>query len=153
MRRSVVSVVVGFLAGALVVGLLEALGHRLYPPPAGIDLNDPEALKTIIKSLPRGALIMVLVAWTAGSLTGGFVAALIALRRKTVHALIVGGLQMLAGGVTMLMIPHPSWFVITSFLVVIPASSLGALAAYLLQQSGRPPGPQPYDMRDKNMAC
>lgn len=141
------------MAGALVVGLLEALGHWLYPPPPGLDLHNPEALRAIIDKLPRGAVLMVLIAWAGGSFCGGLVAALVAKTRKTIHAMIVGCLQMLAGGATMLWIPHPAWFVVTSFLIVVPSAWVGASLANVIQQSGDPPGPRQYDMREKNMAC
>jgi len=152
MWRSVLSVVAGFVVAAIVVGLLEAVSHQLFPPPAGINLHDPEQLKTIIDKLPPGAIVMVLVAWAVGSLAGGFVAALSANRNRLAHAGVVGCLQMLAGGITMLMIRHPTWFVIAAFLIVVPSALLGALLATLTLRSP-PTGPRPYDMRQKNMAC
>jgi|SRR5262245_9117082 len=153
MGRSIVSVVLGFLAGAIVVGLLEAAGHLMYPPPPDINLHNPEQLKAIIEKLPVGALIMVLVAWAGGSFAAGLIAALVAKNRKPTHALIVGCLQMLAGGITMLMIPHPTWFIVMSFLIVVPSAWIGAMFAGFMQQSPPAAGPQPYDMREKNMAC
>src|SRR5262245_1408822 len=153
MGRSIVSIVLGFLAGAFVVGLLEAAGHLMYPPPPDINVHNPEQLKAIIEKLPIGALIMILVAWSGGSVAAGLVDDLVAKNRNATHALIVGCLQMLAGGVTMLMIPHPSWFIVTSFLIVVPAAWIGAMLAGLIQRSPPAAGPQPYDMREKNMAC
>ena len=152
MARAITGVIVGFLAAAIVVGILEAAGHAIYPPPPGIDLYNPEDLKSIIDKLPRGALIMVLLAWAAGSFAGGLVATLIASRR-TVPAIIVGCLQLLCGAATMLMIPHPAWFVVTSVVILIPSAWLGALVAKALRRSPPTAGPRPYDMRQRNMAC
>src|SRR5262245_40509941 len=135
MGRSILSVILGFLAGALVVGLLEAAGHLMYPPPPDINLHNPDQLKAIIENLPIGALIMVLVAWAGGSFAAGLVAALVAKNRKPTHALIVGCLQMLAGGVTMLLIPRPAWFIVSSFLIVVPSAWVGAMLAGFIQQS------------------
>ncbi len=153
MFRSVLSVVIGFMAGALVVGLLEAAGHMLYPPPSGIDVTDQNNSKRLLINCLRGAIIMVLVAWAAGSLAGGFVAALIA-KRKPYRPCLHRRLPANAGrGNTMLMIPHPTWFVVTSFLVVVPSALLGAMLAGLVLRAPPGAGPQPYDMRKKNMAC
>jgi len=151
--RSVLGVIVGVIAAVVVVGVLESVGHTIYPPPPGIDLHNPEALKTIIDQLPLGAIVMVLVAWGAGSLVGGFTAGAVAGRAQVVHGLIVGGIQMSFGILTMIMIPHPVWFMIAAVVAVIPPAWLGAIGARLLFDRSPPAGPKSYDMRQKNMAC
>jgi len=153
MIRSILGVVVGIVAAVIVVGVLEAAGHWIFPPPPGIDLSDPEQLKTIMDKIPPVALVAVLVAWGAGSLAGGFTAAAIARRAHVVHALIVGGIQCAFGIITMLMIPHPLWFWFAAIAIVVPASYVGALLAKLLFRPSPPASPAPYDLREKNMAC
>ena len=150
---SIAGVVVGLTAAVVVVGALEAVGHTIYPPPPGIDLHDPEALKTIIDQLPVGAIVMVLVAWGAGTLIGGFTAGAIAGRAQVIHGLIVGGIVMAFAAMTMIMIPHPLWFMIASVFIVVPPALVGALLAKTLFNRSGPAGPKPYDMREKNMAC
>ena len=153
MIRGIVGVCIGLVAAVVVIGALEAAGHAVYPPPPGIDLHDPEALKTIIDQLPRGAIVMVLVAWGLGSLVGGFTAAAVAGRARVVCGLIVGAVLMTFAAITMVMIPHPVWFMNLSVAVILPPAGLGALAAKWLLDRGRPQGPRPSDMREKNMAC
>jgi hypothetical protein len=140
------------LAAMVTVGVLEAVGHLIFPLPPGTDPYDPEQLRAIMDKIPPGAMIAVLMAWGAGSLVGGFTAAAIAGRAHVVHALIVGGLQFACSVITMLMIPHPLWFLLASIVIVVPSSWLGAKVAKALLKTP-PPGPQPYDMREKNMAC
>ena len=152
MIRSVLAVVAGIFVAVIVVVVVEAIGHAVYPPPSDIKLGDSEALQAIIAKLPVGAIAFVLVAWGLGSLAGGFIAATIAGRAQATHALIVGGIQMAFGILTMVIIPHPLWFVIASFAIVVPSAWLGARLAQLVRPSP-PAGPQPYDMRRKNMAC
>lgn len=53
--KCVLAVLEGMVAG------VEALGHAVYPPPAGLDMTDT----------PAGALVSVLLAWGAGSIVGG----------------------------------------------------------------------------------
>jgi hypothetical protein len=153
MIRSIAGVVAGLTAAIFVVGVLEAVGHAIYPPPPGINLHDPEALKTIIDQLPLGAIVMVLVAWGTGTLVGAFAAAAIAGRAPMVHGLIVGGIIMTFAVLTMIMIPHPVWFMIVSVFVVLVPALLGALLAKALFERSGPGDPKPYDMREKNMAC
>jgi len=96
---------------------------------------------------------MVFVAWGTGTLAGGFTAGAIAGRAQVVHGLIVGGIVMAFAAVTMIVIPHPVWFMIVSVFVVLPPALVGALLAKALFDRSGPAGPKPYDMREKNMAC
>jgi hypothetical protein len=153
MMRSIAGVVVGLIAAVAVIASLEALGHAIYPPPPGIDPHNPEAFQTIIDQLPLGAIVMVLVAWGAGTLAGGFSAGAVVGRAQVVHALIVGGIVMSFAVFMMIIIPHPVWFMIISVFVVLPPALFGALLAKSLFDRSGPSGPKPYDMRDKNMAC
>jgi hypothetical protein len=174
MRRSVLSILAGFVVAIIIGGLLEKAGHAVFPPPE-IDVRDPEQLRTAVDKLPLGALLVVLAGWASGSLAGGFVAALIANRDRLVHAIIAAGLQMGTGGIlrlglwtlayilgglqtgaegiTLVNVPPPAWFIITKFLVVMPSAWIGAMLANFTRPSTVPSGPQPYDMREKNMAC
>ena len=131
MLRSILALIAGLVVAIVVVMILEMLGHWLYPPPPGIDLHDPETLKTIIDKLPRGAIIAVLVAWGCGTFAGSWTAALIARRARIIHGLIVGGILMGFGVMTMLMIPHPIWFMLAAGAIFPLASVAGGLVAGL----------------------
>jgi hypothetical protein len=151
----ILAVVIGLIVAFPLVAAVEALGHVIYPPPPGTDLSDPEALRTIIGKLPTGAIVVVLVAWALGMFCGAFCAGYFARRmivgsNPWIYAFIVGGLLMAAGIYTMVMIPHPLWFVIAALAIFVVFTSLGAMLA---QRLTRPRGPQPYDIRNKNMAC
>jgi len=43
-----------FLAG-IIISIVEATGHRFYPPPEGVDLSDPAALRAMMAEAPVGA--------------------------------------------------------------------------------------------------
>jgi hypothetical protein len=122
--RSLVSIVAGMLvAGACVAGV-EALGHRIYPVPAGIDVKDPAVLRDLVAQLPTGTVVSVLVAWIVGSLAGAWVAARLARQLPVGHAAVIGALVLAGAAANMLLIPHPAWMW-AGALVGIP------LAAYL----------------------
>jgi hypothetical protein len=112
-----------FVAGACVAGV-EALGHRIYPVPAGIDLKDPAVLRDLVAQLPIGTVVSVLVAWIVGSLAGAWVAARLASQLQLGHAAVIGALVLAGAGANMLLIPHPAWMWVGT-LVGVP------LAAYL----------------------
>ncbi|MGE0606491.1 MAG: hypothetical protein AB7O62_05130, partial [Pirellulales bacterium] len=119
--RSVLAVVLGVLAAGLLIGLLEALGHLVFPPPAGLDPSDAASLA----QLHAGHFLAVLLAWGVGTLGGAWVAGKVARHEIVTHGLIVGGLLMAAGIWQMLQFPHPVWFWIVGLLEFIPAAYVG----------------------------
>lgn len=127
MLRSVVAVVSGVVLGGLVIGLVEAVGHQVFPLPEGVDPADPEALARVIGELPVGALLFVPLAWALGSVAAGWLAARIASRAQVAHAVIAGSLLLVAGVVNLAMIPHPTWLAVLGVAVFLPAAYFGGL--------------------------
>lgn len=137
--RSVAGVVFGACVATGVIILVEQFSSRMYPPPPGLDLSDPEALKSFIATLPAGAFLMVLLAWGLGTLAGAWVCARIAGRAMTTHGVVLGAMLLVAGVTNMLMIPHPVWMWIAAFLVFAVAGYAGGrLAEGRRATAGRP---------------
>ena len=129
MGRSALAVILGVAAGVVVIFIVEYLSHMVYPPPAGLNMQDPEVLKTLLANASIGALLLVALAWAAGSFAGSWLAARVARQSQLRCALIVGGLLMIAGISEMLMIPHPIWFWVLGTVVFIPVAYLGGRLA------------------------
>lgn len=129
--RNVLAVVLGVAVAGFVVMGVETLGHGLYPPPAGLSMDNPEAIKAYVAGAPFLALAFVLVAWAAGALVGGAVAARLAAgRRPARHGTTVGLVLLLMGAMNMWMIPHPLWFMLAApFACLIPGSLGGQAGA------------------------
>lgn len=121
MKRLILGLVAGVLAGGLTVGIVETIGHAIFPPPPGVDASNPETLRTIIDQIPLGAKVAVIVAWGVGVLVGGIVAAMIA-RRGPMPAWWIGAILLGMGAWTMLMIPHPAWMWIAAIVTTIIAA-------------------------------
>lgn len=119
--RSFLAVLVGVLAGGLVIAAVEALGHAAFPLPAGAD---PQHLQP--GDVPLPAFVAVLVAWALGAFVGGWVAAAVATRTA---AIVVGGILMLAGLANLVAIPSPLWFWVIGLLVFVPSALLGSRLA------------------------
>ena len=90
MGRSILAVIAGVVCAVLTVGMIESIGHFVYPPPPGVDISDPDQLRTIMERLPTGALLFVMAAWIVGALVGGLVAAKLARSHAMRAALAVG---------------------------------------------------------------
>jgi len=127
--RSLLACLAGLVLGSVVIGVVEFVGHQIYPPPAGIDPRDPESIRRAMETISMGALLVVLVAWAIGSVVGGLVAARLAPRQPMRCALIVGAMLLLAGIANLIMLPHPLWFSIVAVLLFLPAAWLGGRLA------------------------
>lgn len=123
--RSILAVFAGLVVAALLIGIIEAIGHTLYPLPAGIDPSNREAIAEVMPHAPAGALIFVLIAWDFGNLCGSWLAARLAGRNPMMHAVIVGVILFAGAIYTMLVIPHPVWFWIAAFVISSAATFMG----------------------------
>jgi hypothetical protein len=126
--RSIGAVLAGVVVAVLCMMGIEYLGHKVYPPPPGLDPTNMESVRAVMKDIPLGALLFVLAAWVIGTVAGGAVAARIASRKPELHAIVVGLIILALTVVNLMMIPQPTWFVIVSLLAAVPAAYAGALA-------------------------
>ncbi|MEZ5355691.1 MAG: hypothetical protein R2762_23910 [Bryobacteraceae bacterium] len=126
MLRKLLAVAAGIVAAVITVGIVEGIGHALFPPPPGIDISDPEALRRLMASIPAGAKAFVVLAWALGSFLGGWVAAHIASNVKVGAAIMVGMFMLAAGMYTIFSIPHPVWMAGLGLLLPLPMAWLGA---------------------------
>ena len=129
MIRTILALLIGLITGFLLIGLLEMVGHLIYPPPPGVDLTNPEIVKELIKNAPTGALILILISYAIGAFAGGLVAMLIGKKSPGLYIGGVGG-GLLGGGILNLInLPHPLWFTILSILIFIPCAAIGVETA------------------------
>ena len=110
MVRKLAAVIAGIVATSIAVGLVQQLGHYLYPLPAGTDPNDPEAIKKHVETAPFFAVFLVIISYAAGALAGGFVSTKIANDGKKIYAIIIGILFLMISVYMMITIPSPIWF-------------------------------------------
>ena len=110
MVRKIAAVIAGIVATSIAVGLVQQLGHYLYPLPTGTDPNDPEAIKIYVETAPFFAVFFVIISYAAGALAGGFVSTKIANDGKKIYAIIIGILFLMISVYMMITIPSPIWF-------------------------------------------
>lgn len=118
----ILGIVAGLVVGGLVVFLVESAGHAMFPPPVGTDLSNPEAMKTLIASLPAGAIVMLLLGWFLGALAGAVTAKVIA--KRDMAAWIVGVIFVALTASNFIYIPHPVW-------MMAAGAALPLLAAWI----------------------
>ncbi len=105
--RMALGIIAGLVVAFLCVFAVEMVGHSLYPPPAGLDINNPADQARVMEAMPAAAKAMVLAAWFVGALAGAWTANRIA--GRSLAGWVVVLLVIAAGIATMVMIPHPAW--------------------------------------------
>jgi hypothetical protein len=124
--RKVLGTLAGVVVAVITITLVELIGHRLYPAPAGLDLSTPEGVTRYLESAPAGAMIAVVLGWFAGALLGGWTA--LAITRWTVSPWIIAGLIAAGGIYNATQISAPLWMQLAT--VLAPALG-GWLALHL----------------------
>lgn len=111
------------LVGAIVaigcITSLQMIGHQLYPMPANLDFSDPAVLDSVMFVAPRGALLLVIASYIAGTIGGGLVASLIAGSSAYVYTAIIGTLMTIGTLINVTTIPHPLWFSVSAIAGII----------------------------------
>lgn len=118
--RNVLAVIAGIAIGGAVNMAFIVLGTSLIPPPAGVDMNDPESLAKAMHLFEPRHFVMPFLAHAVGTLAGALAAYLIAATHPARMAYGVGAVFLLGGVAASFMIPAPTWFI-----------ALDLLAAYL----------------------
>lgn len=126
MIRNIVAVIIAFVVGGVFVFSVEALGHRIYPLPEGMDKNNYEQVAEYVKTAPLGALLFVLLAQSSGSFIGGLVTGILGGSRYTLLALIYGVLALTMAAITVSLIKHPAWMTALALILPIPLALLGS---------------------------
>jgi len=127
--RTIAAVVTGLVSAIVVITLVEAVGHTVFPPPAGIDPMTPEGMSAIVAQMPTAALLFVLVAYLCGGMAGGAAAVKVAGSGQVLAALVVGSVLTVGALFNVMTVPHPIWMSGASVAIQLPAAWLGARLA------------------------
>lgn len=117
MIKKIIAVPAGVLAGGLGIYLIETLGHKLYPLPAGIDRNDMDAMASYVSTAPFMALFFVILAYAVGALLSGYISTKVSADGKMIYALICGLVFLLQTIYMMYIMPTSAWFWVAGVLV------------------------------------
>lgn len=128
MLRNVIAVAAGLAVAVLMVWLVQAIGHTIYPAPENLDWNDADAVHTYISQLPFVALLFPVASYFLGSVFGPYTATRIGTARPII---LVGtiALVILAFAIsTLIQLQPPVWFSALSVAAVL----IGAWLALML---------------------
>lgn len=129
MPKGILPIFAGMATAMIVIFIMEFISHSIYPIPKGVDMKNKEAIAEMIKNMPSGAMIFILMGYAFGSFSGGLVGAMMSTEKRIRTSLIVGAVVMLGGVMNIMMVPHPLWFSICTFLAYLPFAYLGGYIA------------------------
>lgn len=115
--RNVLAVIAGLVIGGIVNMILITISPMIVPPPAGVDLNNPESISRAIQLFEPRHFLMPFLAHALGTLAGALTAYLIAASYKARFAYAIGVLFLCGGVAASFMIPAPAWFIALDLLV------------------------------------
>jgi hypothetical protein len=127
MKKRILSVVAGALTAIAILSAVEMMSPHVFPVPAHIDMNNPQAVAEMVRTMPAGAFLMILSGYILGAFCGGWVAAKVASENKLRSALIVGLVLVVGSIINFMQIPHPLWFIVTSTASYLIFSYLGGI--------------------------
>jgi hypothetical protein len=142
--RNIAALIAGIVIGSMVNMAIVTFEPTLVPPPAGVDMASAESLAAGIHLFGPEHFAVPFLAHALGTLTGAFVAYLVASSWKSGFAWVIG-VVFLAGGVAAAsMIPAPAWFITVDLLLAyLPMAWLAIQAGRRVQRgttgvSGKP---------------
>lgn len=126
LKKRILPVIAGLLAGWVVIFGLEAINHIFYPPPADLDFTDKAALTEFMQTLPTMAFVLLLISWMIGTFIAGMVGAVLNKEAWKNSAIIIGVILALGSIINMTLIPHPTWLIIVASIAYVPSAYAGA---------------------------
>lgn len=132
--RIILGVVIGVALGFALVMAGDYVNHRLWPPPADLQITNPEAMRDYMATAPVTSLIGLPVTWTFAALAAAFAAAKIG--DRVWAGWIAGALIFAATCLNLALIPHPLWMLIAALVFVPAAAWFGARLGAPKQAAG-----------------
>lgn len=128
MGKKILSVVAGLFMNALVVFLVETMGHFIIPPPEGyekileLSVEDRGAM---MASLSAGSFAFLLAGWALGPFIGGLLASKISPIYWKTSSFVIGVIVALMVLILNFTIPHPTWVIMIGLALPVPMAYLG----------------------------
>lgn len=107
--RTLLAIIVGFVAAFAVMMAFEFANSRLFPFPQGMATSDLAQVRAFAASLPASAFILLVAGWITGSFVGGWVSARIAKTSPGIATIAVGVLLTLGATFNAWLIQNPWW--------------------------------------------
>lgn len=124
--RNVLAVITGVIVGMVVNMGIVMLSSSIIPLPDGVDVTNPESLKSSMHLFETKHFVFPFLAHAIGTLAGAWAVAKITVSYHTKFALGIGVFFLIGGIANASMIGLPNWFTAIDLIVAyIPMGWLG----------------------------
>jgi hypothetical protein len=124
MFRNFAAIVIGVITAFVTVMLIDKIGHLVYPPPAGLDFTNPDAIRPYLATLPIGAFLFILASWVIAAFVGTLAACYIGTANPNLFGATVGGIILAKTIENFIAIPHPHWLSLATLAGIILSTLL-----------------------------
>ena len=121
--KTFLATVAGIIVGVFTIWAIEAIGHLLFPLPVDLTPTNLEELKQVVMIMPIKSLLVVIIAQIIGVFSGMYVG-FIMQRENLTPLYIIAGLFIFSTVLNLILMPHPTWFMITDLLSILLVSLL-----------------------------
>lgn len=130
MLRNILAVIAGIVIGSIVNMALVTVGPMVVPPPEGVNVESMEGLRAGMSRFEAKHFIFPFLAHSVGTLVGALAAAVTAVERKMLVAIVVGCFFLIGGIAAASMLGAPMWYNAIDLIVAyIPMAWLGGRLA------------------------
>ncbi len=124
--NNIFALLLALFAAYLVTGVVEGIGHAIYPPAEKLDYNNPELMRNYVESLPFGSLLIIVIAYSLSAGVGAFCATYFADVSKRWPMYIFFIIYFGTVVATFIAMPyHPIWMMLASCLGMLAFTALG----------------------------
>lgn len=114
------------LVGGMVVGLIEGMGHEMYPLPEGFDPKNKDSIKAYMDTAPTLAILMVPIAWIVGAFFASFTATLIAPKYWRSNRFTLSAIFLILSIAMLTMLPSTWYMWAITLLLLFPFGFMGS---------------------------
>ncbi len=125
MARRILAIILGVVAGIIIVFIGDATVHSINPPPLGLEYMDKNVMNDYIAKIPTYVMVIMVIFWLLSSFVAGLVAALVKRSEWKKVALITGSILLATALLNLALVSHPIWMWIVALAGYIPAAMLG----------------------------
>ena len=121
--RRLGGIAVGIVSAMLLIMGIEFAGHMIWPPPPGLNPQDPAQITELLKTMPLAAQLWIPLSYFVGTFGGCTLA--LRLSGGWMNALwVVLAIILLSVAMNLMVIPHPTWLAALAALAPLLAALL-----------------------------
>jgi len=124
--KNILGVFAGIMVAGLFAGIIQRIGHIVFPIDDHVAAGNAKALENYIKEAPIIALLIVPISYLIASFMGGLVTSFFVRSTHWKWLIIIPGIFTVLGATfSLISVPHPFWLLALMIIPPIPVAYFG----------------------------